>query len=146
MASITDTIAKEKTMATLKARKELGETSTLSKLFPFAVVNSEDGSYSVEIRPLPIKKIPLISKTFTKVFSLKQQGKDDITVVLDALDDVLEMLQHCVDKDLDEVPGTMLPDLALAFLQQNFSESTIKKYQSLGEVLAARFGQTQLEK
>jgi hypothetical protein len=121
------------------------EPTTLAKLIPSATVRSEDGSISVEVTPLPLKKISLVSKAFSKIFTLKQEGKDDLTIILGALDDILEMVQHCVTVDLNEIPATMAPDIALIFLQQNLSETTVKKWKALGAEAARRFSPAQSE-
>lgn len=113
--------------------------TNLDKLLPAARTIEWEG-IKVNISPLTVKQLPLVANSLEKVVRLRAEGMEDIEIIKNSLEELISILQVCVDRPLSELPSALMPDLAIAFLEQNLSPLIMGKWQALGQKVGAILG------
>ena len=105
-------------------------------------VNLGEDLGTINMRYLPVSKVPKFTKVLLKAFKVlslrkAEETQDDfingmVDVLMDSFDDVEELLQACVDKDLNEFPGMIVvPILLEKFIEMNLSGTVLKNWNPL---------------
>ena len=113
----------------------------LKILFPEETVDIGDG-VQVTIRPFPVSVLPKVTAAFRRILSSVQNGGQPQDMVFVCIDEIMEILRYCIDKDLEEIPASAFPDLAQKFIEQNVSDDVVGKWISLFESVATIPGLT----
>jgi hypothetical protein len=90
------------------------------------------GDRTVEMRPVPLRRLPEFLGTIMSVADLTGQGST-IGQVIEALGEpLLSMLDCClVDVSIDDLPIATAPILLETFMQQNLTTEILGKWRSL---------------
>jgi hypothetical protein len=117
----------------------------LEKCFPSKQISRS--GVTVTVRPLTLSQIPVVVDSFVRVVGLKTSGKNDQEVIVEAIDDILKMVQLTCDVPMAEIPMALAPEIALTFLQQNLSSDVLGNWVALiGEVTGVLQGIEPLQK
>jgi len=120
----------------------------LDVLFPNGEVSLPDGT-SVRVRPLSLTQLPTITKTIGNILSMAAADSNQMLAGLDGDDDGILRKRRAVefasvaaselsllvplviDRDPDDIPFEVLPDILVLIVSQNITPELIKKWQAL---------------
>lgn len=111
----------------------------LEVLFPYEEVELMEG-LSIEVRPLSLHNLPKVADSFGTIMNLVEAKKTPSEIAARAIQEVLLLIEYCIDYPPEQIPASVVPDLLEVVIKQNMSEDVlgkwmtlIQKMQSLGE-------------
>jgi hypothetical protein len=116
--------------------------NNIEKLFASAKKIDLGEHGTLRMRYLPLSKIPDFANLIFKAMGgFTKTGNDDVkafdllsATITSCGDELYELIQTCVDKDLNEFPGTIVgPTIIGEFLNMNMEGDTLKKWSTLLE-------------
>jgi hypothetical protein len=116
--------------------------TNIEKLFAKAKVIDLGEHGTIRMRYLPLSKIPEFAAVVFKAMGSfsKKEGEDVkafdmLTATITGCgNELYSVIQTCVDRDLEELPGTIVgPTIISAFLEMNMEGDTLKKWSALLE-------------
>jgi len=126
----------------METKKRKLTQSELDVLFPSRKVDL-GGGIEVTVTPIPLPVLPKVLDAFTNLMLRVQAGISPATLAVESIKDIMELLPHCIDVEIEDLPAIVSPDLIGALLDLNFSEDFVGKWTALAKTLgqAAAIGQ-----
>lgn len=133
----------------------------LNVLFPGKSVPLPDGSV-VNVTPLSLKDLPKVVEAFgtimklateqarsekkvTKTPTKKKTASDKLDksaesayaeIAAAGMKELLQILPYCIDRQPEEIPFEAVPEIITIVIEQNVTDSAIKKWTALVQTLA----------
>lgn len=108
------------------------DNRALEVLFPKGEVELAEGCV-VQVRPLSLKDLPSVADSFGVVMKMSETGSSPSEIAAKALQEVINLIQYCVDVAPEDIPASAVPDLLELVVSQNMSSDIIKKWMALAQ-------------
>ena len=111
--------------------QEAEKSNSLEILFPEREIKTDDGTVVCTVRPLSLKNFSKVADAFSKIAKEVDGGMGPAELTSTSLTQILELLPYCVNKSVDDIPATFIPEIIEIVVDQNMKEPTLKKWSSL---------------
>lgn len=115
-------------MGKSSAQQDTG-TDKLAIVYPERQV--EVSGRKITINPIPLKRLPRFMKTFARVASLAEGGAKMGDIIEEVGEEVLDLIDVCIDVDINDLTVNDGPELLNAFIDLNFTDEILGKWKSL---------------
>lgn len=111
-----------------------------SVLFPKREIKYRDKIVAT-VKPIPISKMSEIIDNIKSIIDKVEAGIKIKDLAFTAIEDITKLIPYSIDKNLDDIPGTFLPEIFTAIVELNLNEVVIKNWLALLETIGKKMGE-----